>query len=70
MKLDGSFRFCNAFRKLNSLSKFNVYPMLDKLIDKLSSARYLTMSEKRLLAGTFTESDKEKTAIYTLEGPF
>uniref|UniRef100_A0A8C5LXD0 Integrase catalytic domain-containing protein n=1 Tax=Leptobrachium leishanense TaxID=445787 RepID=A0A8C5LXD0_9ANUR len=43
-KPDGSIRFCNDFRKLNSVSKFDAYPMpwVDELIDRLGTARYIT----------------------------
>ena len=43
-KPDGSFRFCNDFRKLNEVSEFDAYPMprVDELIERLGPARYLT----------------------------
>uniref|UniRef100_A0A8C5Q3B7 Integrase catalytic domain-containing protein n=1 Tax=Leptobrachium leishanense TaxID=445787 RepID=A0A8C5Q3B7_9ANUR len=43
-KPDGSIRFCNDFRKLNCISKFDTYPMprVDELIERLGKARYLT----------------------------
>jgi len=43
-KPDGSIRFCNDFRKLNEISKFDTYPMprVDELIDRLGKSRYIT----------------------------
>ena len=43
-KPDGSFRFCNDFRKLNAASEFDAYPMprVDELIERLGPARYFT----------------------------
>ena len=43
-KPDGTFRFCNDFRKLNEVSEFDAYPMprVDELIERPGSARYLT----------------------------
>ena len=43
-KPDGSFRFCNNFRRLNEVSDFDAYPMprVDELIERLGPARYLT----------------------------
>ena len=43
-KPDGTFRFCNDFRRLNEVLVFDAYPMLrvDDLIERLGPARYLT----------------------------
>ena len=43
-KPDGSWRFCNDFRRLNQITKFDTYPMprIDELIDRLGTARYMT----------------------------
>ena len=43
-KPDGTFRFCNDFRRLNEASAFDAYPMprVDELIERLGPARYLT----------------------------
>ncbi|KAJ8333482.1 hypothetical protein SKAU_G00414900 [Synaphobranchus kaupii] len=43
-KPNGSVRFCNDFRRLNEVSKFDAYPMprVDKLIDRLGVARFIT----------------------------
>ena len=44
-KKDGTLRFCVDYRKLNSQSKVDPYPMprVDELIDKLGCAKFLTM---------------------------
>ena len=43
-KPDGTFRFPNAFRRLNEVSEFDAYPMprVDELIERLGPTRYLT----------------------------
>uniref|UniRef100_A0A8C5Q151 ribonuclease H n=1 Tax=Leptobrachium leishanense TaxID=445787 RepID=A0A8C5Q151_9ANUR len=73
-KPDGSWRFCNDFRKLNSVTKFDTYPMprVDELIDRLGTARYLTTLDltKGYWQIPLTEGAKEKTAFVTPEGSF
>ena len=43
-KKDGSLRLCVDYRKLNSVAQMDAYPMpcIDKLIDQLGKARYLS----------------------------
>ncbi len=43
-KKDGTLRFCLDFRKLNSVSNFDPYPMprVDELVERLGRAKYLT----------------------------
>lgn len=43
-KPDGTIHFCNDFRKLNEISKFNAYPMprIDELIEWLGTARFIS----------------------------
>jgi len=43
-KKDGSLRICVGYRKLNSLSQADAYPMprIDDLIDRLGNARFIT----------------------------
>uniref|UniRef100_A0A8C5M0U9 ribonuclease H n=1 Tax=Leptobrachium leishanense TaxID=445787 RepID=A0A8C5M0U9_9ANUR len=73
-KPDGSIRFCNDFRKLNSISKFDTYPMprVDELIERLGKARYLTTIDltKGYWQVPLTEQAKEKTAFSTPQGLF
>lgn len=56
-KKDGTLRFCVDYRKLNSLSQANAYPMprIDELIDQLGKAKYVTMHSRfdtRILASS------------------
>lgn len=43
-KKDGGVRFCTDFRKLNSVSRFDSYPMprIDELVERLGKAHYMT----------------------------
>ena len=43
-KKDGTMRFCVDYRKLNSVSRTDAYPMprVDDLIDRLGTAKYIT----------------------------
>ena len=43
-KKDGSNRFCVDYRRLNSVARYDAYPMprVDEMIDRLGSARYLS----------------------------
>ena len=43
-KPDGTYRFCNDFRKLNEASAFDAYPMprVDELIEQLGPARFIS----------------------------
>ena len=43
-KPDGSWRFCNDFRKLNEISLCDAYPMprVDELIERLGPARFIS----------------------------
>lgn len=43
-KKAGSLRFCLDFRKVNSISKFDSYPMLraDDLVERLGRAKYIS----------------------------
>lgn len=73
-KSDGSIRFCNDYRQLNLVSKFDAYPMarVDELIDKLGGARYLTTLDltKGYWQIPLTERAKEKTAFSAPSGHF
>ena len=43
-KKDGTLRFCVDYRRLNTLTRVDAYPMprIDDLIDQLSKAKYIT----------------------------
>ncbi|CAJ0937379.1 unnamed protein product [Ranitomeya imitator] len=73
-KPDGSIQFCNDFRKLNAVSKFDAYPMprVDELIDRLGKARYITTLDltKGYWQIPLAEAAREKTAFATPEGLF
>ena len=71
-KPDGTFRFCNDFRKLNEVSDFDAYPMprVDELIERLGPARYLTTLDltKGYWQVPLTRTAREKTAFATPGG--
>ncbi|KAG1955346.1 gag-pol fusion protein [Pimephales promelas] len=73
-KKDGSLRFCLDFRKLNSVSKFDPYPMprVDDLIEKLGSAQYLTILDlcKGYWQVPLSPDSKEFTAFKTPFGHY
>nr|XP_014351258.1 PREDICTED: uncharacterized protein LOC102352713 [Latimeria chalumnae] len=74
LKPSRTWRFCNNFRKLNEVPKFDAYPMLhvEELIEKLGKTNYLTTLDltKGYWQVPLTESAKENTAFSTLEGLF
>ena len=71
-KSDGSWRFCNDYRRLNEVSAFDHYPMpqVDELIDRLGSARFLCTLD--LMKGNWqvplAPEAREKTAFSTESG--
>ena len=71
-KPDGSFRFCNDFRRLNEASEFDAYPMpwVDELIERLGPARYLTTLDltKGYWQVPLTKAAREKNAFATPGG--
>lgn len=73
-KKDGSLRFCLDFRKLNSVSRFDPYPMprVDDLIEKLGKARFLTTLDlcKGYWQVPLTPKSRELTAFKTPFGHF
>ena len=73
-KPDGSLRFCNDFRKLNEVSRFDAYPMprVDELIERLGPARFVSTFDltKGYWQVPLTERAKPKTAFSTPEGLF
>ncbi|XP_052320320.1 sodium channel and clathrin linker 1-like [Oncorhynchus keta] len=73
-KPDGSLRFCNDFRKVNEISKFDAYPVLrvDELLEKIGNARYITTLDltKGYWQIPLTPRAKENTAFATPDGLF
>uniref|UniRef100_L7LVQ9 RNA-directed DNA polymerase n=1 Tax=Rhipicephalus pulchellus TaxID=72859 RepID=L7LVQ9_RHIPC len=73
-KKDGSWRFCVDYRRLNAITKKDVYPLprIDDAIDCLSSASYFSSVDLR--SGYWQipmhKEDKEKTAFVTPDGLF
>ena len=73
-KKDGSWRFCVDYRKLNSVTHQDTYPLprIDATLDSLSGAAYFTTLD--LASGYWQveveEQDKEKTAFSTPQGHF
>ena len=73
-KKDGSLRLCVDFRRLNSVSKADAYPMprVDELIDRLGKAKYLSVID--LTRGYWqiplVKTAQEKTAFSTPFGLF
>ena len=73
-KPDGTLRFCNDFRKLNEVSRFDSYPMprTDEMIERLGPARYISTLDltKGYWQVPLTDRAKAKTAFSTPQGLF
>ncbi len=73
-KKDGTLRFCLDFRKLNSVSKFDPYPMprVDELVERLGRAKYLSTLDlcKGYWQVPLDPACKEFTAFRTPFGHF
>ena len=73
-KPSGSVRFCTDYRKLNSVTKTDVYPIprIDDCIDRVGDAKYLTKID--LLKGYWcvplTDRGRELSAFVTSAGLF
>ena len=71
-KPNGTWRFCNDFRKLNEISKYDAYPMprIDELIERLGPARYISTLDltKGYWQVPLTPRAREKTTFTTPEG--
>ena len=71
-KKDGSLRFCVDYRKLNSITRKDVYPLprVDDIFDTLNGARYFTSLD--LASGYWQveldEHAREKSAFTTYHG--
>ena len=68
-KKDGSLCICIDFCCLNSITKYDSYPMqrIDELVDKLGRAEFITPFDltKRYWQVPIAEEDKPKTAFAT-----
>ena len=68
-KKDGGLRLCVDYRRLNSVSKVDAYPMprVDEMLDRLGAAKYLSTLD--LTRGYWQvpvkEGDQQKTAFTT-----
>lgn len=71
-KKDGTMRFCVDYRKLNNVTKKDVYPLprIDDSLDRLRHARYFSSMDLR--SGYWQievdDRDREKTAFITPDG--
>ena len=71
-KKNGKLRFCVDYRKLNSITKKDTYPLprIDEMLDNLGKAKWFTSLD--LTSGYWQvqvkEEDKEKTAFITKYG--
>ncbi len=68
-KKDGTFRLCGDYRKLNSVTIADQYPMqrIDEIISRLGKAKYFTTLDlyRGYLQVEMAEEDKAKTAFQT-----
>ncbi|CAB4443572.1 unnamed protein product [Rhizophagus irregularis] len=73
-KKNGNYRFCIDYRKLNSVTKSDAYPLprIDELLEKFRKGNWFTSLD--LAAGyhqvEMAENDKEKTAFICSQGLF
>ena len=73
-KKDGSIRFCVDYRKLNTITKKNVYPLprIDDTLDRLAGMEFYSSID--LASGYWhieiADNDKEKTAFVCCAGLF
>ncbi|UYV72938.1 hypothetical protein LAZ67_10001233, partial [Cordylochernes scorpioides] len=71
-KKNGSWRFCVDYRRLNKITKKDVYPLprVDDALDNLSGARYYSSMDLRTGYWQIEvdEHDREKTAFITPDG--
>ena len=74
LKKDGSVRFCIDYRKVNNITRKDVYPLprIDDTLDTLSGAKWFSTLD--LLSGCWqaevTAEDQKKTAFVTWDDLF
>ena len=71
-KTDSSYRICTDYRKVNSVSKSDTFPIprMDDYIDKMGNARYVTKFDlfKGFWQVPITKRAKEISAFVTPDG--
>ena len=71
-KKDGSFRFCVDYRKLNSITKSDVYPLpnIDDALSSFNGARFFSTLDcnSGYWQIEIDEKDREKSAFITQDG--
>ena len=71
-KKDGSLRFCADYRRLNAVTRKDVYPLpcIDDLLDQLGGKKVFSTLDARTgyWQIRMEESAREKTAFVTMEG--
>lgn len=73
-KKDGTPRFCVDYRKINSITEKDVYPLprIDEIIEQLSQSSWYTKLDLKngYFQAPISEQDKKKTAFATPDGLF
>ena len=71
-KKDGSLQFCVDYRRLNAITRKDVYPLpqIDDLLDQLDGKRVFTTLDVRTgyWQIRMKEASREKTAFATMNG--